>query len=294
MEQKRDLAIVLRWVPFEERHRVVTALTERHGRISALARNSIQSRRFGGALEPFAAAEWLFVERQGADLYRVEEAHIRRGFEGLRQRFERLALASVFNELMLKLAPEREPCPDLFRLHSNALAVLEELPLDGDPTLAELKLLNAYLAKVLQWAGNQPQILACLGCQKTIDTLDAHQPLSCVVSDAGWVCSECRAIETRHVRERAGQGCQQSLLRITPSALFDFHASMTLPIRQIVAVTQAAYSEHEQLFEFLEALLIYHAPGFDKAALKSLRFLGLRSSLPPHGASPRQSPLGPA
>jgi len=280
MEQKRDLAIVLRWVPFEERHRVVTALTENHGRISALARNSIQSRRFGGALEPFAAAEWLFVERQGADLYRVDEAHIRRGYEGLRKRFERLALASVFNELMIRIAPEREACPDLFRLHSNALAVLEEMP-DGEP-LSELKLLNAYLAKVLQWAGNQPQVLACLGCLKTLDTLDPYQPLNCVVSDAGWVCSDCRAIETRHVRDRAAaQGFHQSLLRLTPAALYDFHASLTLPIRQVTAVTQASHAEHEQLFGFLEALMVYHVPGFDRTPLKGLRFLALKSSLPP-------------
>src|SRR5262249_45008753 len=111
MERKKDLAIVLRWVPYEDRHRVVTALTENHGRISALARNSIQSRRFGGALEPFAASEWHFVERPGAELYRVEEAQIRRGFEDLRKDFDRLSLASLLNEIILKLTHEREPCP---------------------------------------------------------------------------------------------------------------------------------------------------------------------------------------
>src|SRR5687768_422160 len=132
MQHKQDLAIVLRTVVFEERHRIVTALTENHGRISALARNSIQSRRFGGSLEPFTAADWRFVEtRPGADLFRLEEANTRRGFENLRKDFERLSMASLFNELMLKLAPEHEPCPDLFRMHANALAVLDEMPGQG-------------------------------------------------------------------------------------------------------------------------------------------------------------------
>ena len=58
MEQKRDLAIVLRWVPYEERHRVVTALTENHGKISALAlwrsraiASSLRSRAFSAAAD---------------------------------------------------------------------------------------------------------------------------------------------------------------------------------------------------------------------------------------------------
>lgn len=286
MEQKRDLAIVLRWVPFEERHRVVTALTEQHGKISALARNSIQSRRFGGALEPFAASEWFFVERRGADLYRVEEAQIRRSFEGLRKNFERLALASVFNELMIRLAPEREPAPDLFRLHSNALAVLEEMPLSTsvpgpDSNLEELALLNGYLAKVLQWSGSQPQILGCLSCQTPIDSLEPHLPITCVVSDAGWMCSGCRGREVRHVQDRGGQSFHRTALRVTPAALMDFHMSLTSPIRQIPAQLLAAKPEHRGLFTFLEALLIYHVPGFDQAPIKSLRFLDLESNGPP-------------
>src|SRR3954447_1857160 len=109
MQEIRDLAIVLRSVPYEDRHRVVTALTENHGKISALARNSIQSRRFGGALDAFVASEWSFVGRVGADLFRVERAVVRRAFEGLRKDFEKLSLASVFGELMIRLAPEREP-----------------------------------------------------------------------------------------------------------------------------------------------------------------------------------------
>ena len=112
MQPERDLAIILKTVIYEERHRIVTALTENHGVISALARNSIQSRRFGGTLEPFTASEWLFAQKPGADLARLEEASIRRSFEGLRADFERLSIASVMNEMMLRTAPRYEPCPD--------------------------------------------------------------------------------------------------------------------------------------------------------------------------------------
>src|ERR1700746_1867792 len=104
--QKRDLAIVLRSIAYEERHRIVTALTENHGQISAMARNAIHARGFGGPLDLFAASEWLFVDKPGADLARLDEAQIRRSFEGIHKDFEKLSLASVFSEFMLRVAPK--------------------------------------------------------------------------------------------------------------------------------------------------------------------------------------------
>jgi DNA repair protein RecO len=275
MEQIRDVAITLRAVPYEERHRVITALTEQHGRISALARNSIQSRRFGGALDVFSAADWRFVERPGADLYRVEEAQIRRSFEGLRSDFGRLALASVLNELMLKVAPEREPCPELFKLHSNALAFLDE----AHDAREELFVLNAYLAKILQWGGNQPQLTHCMVCRATLESLDLHQPITCIVADAGWICAGCRVQDTRHITGREGGHLRHALLRVTPSALRDFYSSLTAPIRQVPSLMRASRAEHLALFSFLEALFEFHIPGFNRESVKSLKFLDLELGL---------------
>ena len=291
MQPERDLAIILKTVIYEERHRIVTALTENHGVISALARNSIQSRRFGGTLEPFTASEWLFAQKPGADLARLEEASIRRSFEGLRADFERLSIASVMNEMMLRTAPRYEPCPDLFRLHSNALAWLEDevgtlraaspspalrpAPPPGTVSGEDLSLLNGYLTKLLQWSGNQPQLGACMSCAIPIQRLSPEASLTCIVADAGWICPECRTHETRHVRDREGQYFSHAHLKLTPGAVRDFHQSLSLPIRQIPSSSQASRVEHLALFRFLEALFVYHMPGYERAPLKSLRFLDL-------------------
>jgi DNA repair protein RecO len=273
MEQKRDLAIVLRSIPYEERHRIVTALTENHGQISGLARNAVQSRRFGGSLEPFAASEWHFTVKPGAELVRIDQAQIRRPFEGLRKDFESLSLASVFGELMLKLAPRDEPAPDLFKLHSNALALLEEQTSPG----ANLTILNAYLAKLLQWNGSQPRLLACLTCSKHLEELPMDSELSCLIADAGWICAECRGQGTRHL-EQGGQGFAHLALRISPAAAWDFHLSLAQPLRQIPATARASRKQHQDLFRFLEALIVYHVPGFDRRPLKALRFLDVESA----------------
>lgn len=263
MEQKRDLAIVLRSVAYEERHRIVTALTENHGQVSAIARNSIQSRRFGGTLDLFAAAEWSFAEKPGAELLRLDEAKIRRSYEGLRKNFERLSIASAFNELMLKLAPRQHACRELFQLHTNSLAALEELPSEGlDPkNPAELALLNGYLAKLLQWSGSQPRLLHCIGCRVPLDQVDSDAPLTCRVADAGWLCSGCRSPS------------QEASLVVMPMAVLDFHVCLLVPIRQVPGAMQGTRAEHQELFRFLEALFAYHLPGFDREPLKSLRFI---------------------
>jgi DNA repair protein RecO len=280
MQPKRDMAIVLRVTPFEERHRIITALTENHGQVTAMAKNSISSRRFGGALEPFVAAEWLFTEKPGSDLLFLQEAVAKRSYEGLRKDFERLSLASVFSELMLRLAPKGEPCEELFRLHANGLAALEDLT---DPGI-ELPLLNAYLAKVLQWSGSQPQLQACLGCGNPAHSLDPALSVSCVVASAGWLCENCRRSQTHHVQGRGGFG--HEALRVTPGAIRDFYTSLTVPIRQVPSRSQASKHEHQELFRFLEALFTFHVPGFDQQPIKGLRFLELESSVrhPPMSA----------
>lgn len=280
MEAKRDLAIILRSVAFQERHRIVTALTENHGLVSAIARNAVNSRRFGGTLGNFSASEWHFTERAGAELWGLQEAESRRSFDGIQKDFERMALAGALSELMLRIAPH-EPCPDLFKLHSNALAALDELPTGTRPPLS---LLNAYVAKLLQWSGNQPQIESCKGCERSLsDVIRAqaghHSHLTGLVADAGWICESCRQGQTLHIREREGQAFHASSLKLAPMALLDFYTSLAAPIRQAAASSHASPAEHKELFLFLEALLIYHLPGFDKAPIKSLRFLEIESRL---------------
>lgn len=285
----RDRAIVLRAVPFEDRHRVVTALTESHGRISALARNCVQSRRFGGALEVFTASEWDFSHRsEGAELFSLQEAKTVRTHEGIRTQFGLMAMASLLSELMLRVAPEREACLDLFKLHANALAALEEMQsLDVPP----LSFLNGYMAKLLQWSGNQPRLQQCLECSRTLQLIwgeERQSParLTVVVQEAGWICEDCRKASLIHIKSRSEhQGVDIS--EVGADAMADFFMSLVTPIRQVASTAHASSESHAELFRALEALMVYHVPGFDRVPLNSLKFLGLESSWRPP-ADPRR------
>ncbi len=259
---------------------MVTAITESHGRISALARNCVQSRRFGGALDLFTASEWQLAQRsEAAELFQLQEARTLKSHEGIRSDFFRMAMASLLSELMLRVAPERESCVDLFKLHANALSALEEFSEQAPP----ISFLNGYLAKLLQWSGNQPRLQQCLGCSRTLPSLWQEEGtfrLAVIVQEAGWICESCRRSSVLHVRHRSeSQGIE--MLEVGADAMADFFMSLVTPIRQVPATAHASDASHRELFRVLDALMIYHVPGFDRLPLNSLKFLGLESSWRP-------------
>ena len=208
------------------------------------------------------------------DLYHLDEATIRKDFAGLRKDFEILSLASVFNELMLRLAPEREPCMDLFKLHSNALAMLEEMAEKGEALDRRilLALLNAYLSKLLQWNGTQPQLLRCLGCERSLLDFPAETRLRCHISVACWTCPDCRDAKPDTAADYA-PGFQHQFFEATQSAVGDFYIGLSTPIRKVPELAQGSLEDQKLLFSLLESLLIYHVPGFDRTQLKGLRFI---------------------
>ena len=276
MTPKTELAIVLKSVTFRERDRIVTAITPNFGKISAVARNAIQSRRFGGALELFTASEWTLQEKPHSELWRLDGAIARRSFEGIRKDFARLALAGIFSEILLRIAPEQAPCEELFRLHSNALAALEELPPSEG---LELRLLNSYLTKILQWSGNQPILHQCRKCERSLIEFMDEPELCCTLQLAGWLCPSCKLRETPRSEAQEHARVTDSLFRLRPIAIHDFWNHLSLPIRKTPEASLSSIDETGELFEFLEALLIYHVPGMDRAVLKAMRFLPLPSTL---------------
>ncbi len=180
------LAITLRSVPFQERHLIVTAITQEQGRVTALAKNAIHSRRFGAALELFAASQWNLTQKPNQEMGFLNEAELKHPYERIRSDMNSFALASTLNEILLKIAQPETASAPLFQLHSNALWAIEENP----PAETGFALLNAYLAKMLQWCGSQPRLLTCLGCSKNLKDLDAQEKLSGIIERAGWLATK--------------------------------------------------------------------------------------------------------
>lgn len=244
MESIKDLAIVLRSTQFQDRHLIVTALTQNHGRISAMARNAVQSRRFGGTLAPFTASEWIFSQRPGNELATLQQTEIKRAFQGLSKDLMRLSLASACNELCLRILTHSQVVPELFKLHSHALALIEETT--DIPSL--LPIFNSVLMKWLIWSGHRPRFEACLRCGTAFQLLDA---LFADPTQGGWLCSSCCTSQT-------SPNCC-----FTRNLWIDAVNGSHLPLRHILEHRVASVQEHMMLYEYLKQSMAFHISGLN-------------------------------
>jgi len=267
MNKIKVRALILRAVRFEERHQIVTLLTESHGILTALAHNSIQSRRFAGALETLVASECQLTIRDNSDMVRLDDALLLRSFENVRKDFERLSTASLMSEFVVRLSPPAQISLELFKLLSNALAILDEQP-QGDDAFT-MKVINVFFARILQWSGHQPLFKECFVCQKRITQVETPRIL-CSIPLAAWSCLEC------HIENRK---------EISRIAFEDLIVSLGFSLKQALRLLQGSNDHHKELFEFLKGVCFFHIPGFDQKPFSSLRFVeefNLRvSSIPP-------------
>jgi len=259
MERFSTLSIVLRTVQYRERDKIVTALSESHGKVSALAKNSTHSRRFGASLDPFTAGTWQLSRRSGSDLFHLEAVDVRKDFQSLRSDFLRLSVASFWNEIILMLVPENEPLPSLFKLHANALSTLDQFP--SDSFFPELSL---YLGKFLQLNGTAPQLHSCLACGKSIDTIGIHEEVRLEGQAGGWSCTTCPR-----------SGPHDGFHTLSAGVIRVFGAALDQPIRTGTAQLNPILSlgTGKSLFEFLESFCAFHLPGYESDQFKSLRFI---------------------
>jgi DNA repair protein RecO (recombination protein O) len=154
------LALVLRVADYGEADRVVTLLTEQHGKISALARGARSSRkRFGAALGLFGCGEATLRER--GDLWLLEDLHSQRGFIRLGQELGRFSHACYACELCQQLCPPHSPEPQIYRLLLELLTLLDQLPITDRPTVEPLR---SFELQLLETVGLGLALEQCATC----------------------------------------------------------------------------------------------------------------------------------
>lgn len=259
---QRELCFILRATPYRERDQIVVLLTENRGKVHAIARNSIQSRRFGGCLNLFTASELeldsrsiKISEETDEKLVGVQSAHLRQSFEQIPKNFERMAAASAMNELLLRTIPNHRNAPELFKLYSNCLITLNE----SETQQVILGVTNAFVLKLTQWLGVQPSVTRCLSCEKNLAEVSGDRVFA-QVARAGWVCSECNP-ETR-------------ALSLSKDVIFDAYQAILNPIRKVSFT--ATSEDHLELLNYLEQHLLYYVTGLERKPISSFHYLKLQ------------------
>ena len=179
---QEDTAIVLRSKPLRERDRLVTLLSEKHGKITGVAKGALHSRRFGAAFDLFTCVDLRFKESPGRELVRIEEAKIRHDFLPIRKDLEKITAASYFADLALRLTEEREEVREIFLLLAHFLFLLEKNPMT-------LEMMRAFEIKLLDRLGFSINLEKCVSCEA--DLLQEGKEYKVLLDKGGFLCGNC-------------------------------------------------------------------------------------------------------
>jgi DNA repair protein RecO (recombination protein O) len=209
---EQDDALVLRSTAYGEADRIVTLLTRRHGKLSAVARAARKSkRRFAGSLEGFALVSVELVLGSG-ELARLQSARVVRAFPAILRELERMNVAGALLRLARELIPERADDPQLFEELVSMLEALERS--DVPPALYQL----AFQVRLLALTGFAPLLAACGACGRVPPAGKAAEfdPLrGCVV------CQRCGGAGHRMrgvVRQRLIDALEGDVLRVAQAS----------------------------------------------------------------------------
>jgi DNA repair protein RecO (recombination protein O) len=179
----RDTAVVLRCQKLGEADRIVTLLTQRHGKVRAVAKGVRRtSSRFGARVEPFGHVDLQLHTGRSLDIITQVQTVDAFG-RGLTDDYPRYTAGCALLETADRLTSEEgEPARDLFLLLVGGLRGLAGGK--RDPHLV----LDAFLLRAMVVAGWAPAITECARC----GTEGERYHRRFAVAAGGAVCDACR------------------------------------------------------------------------------------------------------
>lgn len=173
----RDHGVVLRTYKLGEADRIVSFVTERHGKVRAVAKGVRKTKsKFGSRLEPPSHVALQLYEGRELDI--VTQAESVDHFRAIREDLDRLGRAVTMLEATDQLSLEREPNADLYRMLVGALRTLD----DANSALV----VAGFHWKALSLEGFRPVVEHCAVCERE-DALVAFDP-----DEGGLLCTDHR------------------------------------------------------------------------------------------------------
>jgi DNA repair protein RecO (recombination protein O) len=154
----RDKGVVLRTYRLGEADKIVVFLTERHGKVRAVAKGVRRTNsKFGARLEPLTHVDLLLWQGRG-DLDIVNQVEVVDSYRQIRESLDRIPQGMALLEVSDQMAQERHPDPRLYSMLTRALRALANP--DADPTL----LAPSFFLKALVLEGAGPVLDECATC----------------------------------------------------------------------------------------------------------------------------------
>jgi DNA repair protein RecO (recombination protein O) len=176
----RDSGVVLRTLRLGEADRIVTLMTENHGKVRAVAKGVRRTTsKFGSRLEPLTHVAFLGWQGRG-DLDIVNQVEVIETNRSVREDLDRMATAMVMLEVVDQIAQERHANPRLYEMLVGAITTLGA---EDSPMVAP-----AFLLKVLALEGSAPVLDMCVSCGEP----DPDQLVAFDLPEGGVLCRRCR------------------------------------------------------------------------------------------------------
>lgn len=174
----RDHGIVLRTYKLGEADRIVVFITERHGKVRAVAKGVRKTRsKFGSRLEPMSHSALQLYEGRELDI--VTQAESVDHFRSIREDLDRYGRAMSMLEAVDQMAMERETESRHYQMLLGALRSLAA----ADSALV----LGAFYWKLLAQEGFGPHLDACSSCGEDAELVAFD------LNEGGALCRSCRS-----------------------------------------------------------------------------------------------------
>ena len=184
-------ALLLRRVEYSEADLVLTLLTEKLGKVSALARGARKSnKRFSGALEPMHTLAVELDERPAAELFTLVSAKLAVPRPKILSSLAALEAAGKALSWARRAAPPRTPEPEPYAVLTT---LLDRLAAESGAVPSQLALAEAGLALLTAfgWGIDFERCVRC-GRQAT-----PRQSASVEPARGGLVCRSCGGARVR-------------------------------------------------------------------------------------------------
>jgi DNA repair protein RecO (recombination protein O) len=175
----RDEGVVLRTIKLGEADRIVTILTQGHGKVRAVAKGVRRTTsRFGARLEPTSRVALQCY--RGRELDVVTQAESLETHRPLREQYVLFTHAVPMLEAVDQVAQEHEPNPALYRMLTGALRTLAQR--------ASPMVTPAFFWKLLSLEGFHPMLDGCARCGVPGDDVAL---IAFDLEEGGTLCDAC-------------------------------------------------------------------------------------------------------
>jgi len=160
--QKRTHALILKRLAYGDSDWIVTMFSRDVGRMGGIAKFARSSRRrFGGALETGTLVDMKYVERNGAELVRIDQADVLRPINGVLKSLARISAMTRALELALTFLQERQPSPEKFDMLEGYLSRLNL----RDPGVWDIL---SFEFRWISHCGFMPKLSGCAHCERDL------------------------------------------------------------------------------------------------------------------------------